>query len=134
VRYLLDACALLALFNGEEGSEAVVDLIKQAQVGDITLSISIVQLLEVYYDRVYVVGPAEAKKRVEAILAEPVHIIENISLPVLYEAGRFKTMYAMSLADSVAAATAKILSAALVTKDSELEAAADGEFSILWLK
>jgi predicted nucleic acid-binding protein len=40
----------------------------------------------------------------------------------------------MSLADSIAAATAKILSAALVTKDSELEAAADGEFSIHWLK
>jgi predicted nucleic acid-binding protein len=134
VRYLLDACAILALFNGEEGSEALIDLFKKARAGDITLSMSIVQLLEVYYDRVYVVGTEEAKKRVEAILAEPVHIIETISLPVLYEAGRFKTRYSMSLADSVAAATAKILSAALVTKDSELEAAADGEFSIHWLK
>ena len=95
---------------------------------------SIVQLLEVYYDCVYVVGAEEAKKRVEAILAEPVNIIETISYPVLYEAGRFKTMYSMSLADSIAAATAKILSAVLVTKDSELEAAAAGEFSILWLK
>ncbi|MDR2516300.1 MAG: PIN domain-containing protein [Spirochaetaceae bacterium] len=134
MRYLLDACAILALFNGEEGSEALIDLFKKARAGDITLSMSIVQLLEVYYDRVYVVGTEEAKKRVEAILAEPVHIIETISLPVLYEAGRFKTRYSMSLADSVAAATAKILSAALVTKDSELEAAADGEFSIHWLK
>ena len=95
---------------------------------------SIVQLLEVYYDCVYVVGAEEAKKRVEAILAEPVNIIETISYPVLYEAGRFKTMYSMSLADSIAAATAKILSAVLVTKDSELEAAAAGAFSILWLK
>jgi predicted nucleic acid-binding protein len=133
VQYLLDACALLALFNGEEGSEAVTDLLKKARAGDITLSMSIVQLLEVYYDRVYVVGAEEAKKRVEAILAEPVHIIETISLPVLYEAGRFKTTYSMSLADSVAAATAKILSAVLVTKDRELEAAANGEFSIHWL-
>ena len=133
MHYLLDACAVLALFNGEYGAEAVRDLLKQAQAREITLSMSIVQLLEVYYDRVYVVGIEEAKKRVASILAEPVHIIENISLPVLYEAGRFKTVYSMSLADSIAAATARIHSATLVTKDSELKTAADREFSMLWL-
>jgi len=52
----------------------------------------------------------------------------------MYEAGRFKTSYSMSLADAVAAATTRNLSATLVTKDSEMKAAEDaGEFSILWL-
>jgi predicted nucleic acid-binding protein len=40
----------------------------------------------------------------------------------------------MSLADCIAAAAAKCLSATLVTKDDEMkEAEAAGEFSVLWL-
>ena len=52
----------------------------------------------------------------------------------MYEAGRFKTFYSMSLADSIAAATAKSLGASIVTKDDEFrEAEQAGEFSVLWL-
>jgi len=41
----------------------------------------------------------------------------------------------MSLADSIACATAKILDAILVTKDSEMKEAEEaGEFSVMWLK
>ena len=53
----------------------------------------------------------------------------------MYEAGRFKTSYSMSLADAIAAATAKIFTATLVTKDNEMKPAEEaGEFSVLWLK
>ena len=53
----------------------------------------------------------------------------------MYEAGRFKTSYLMSLADSIAAATAKDLTATLVTKNSEFQPAERaGELSVLWLK
>ena len=134
MRYLLDACALLVICNGEPGAQKVLDLLEQAQAGTIRLSMSIVQLLEVYYDRIYVAGADDARTVVESILAEPITIIESISYPVMYEAGRFKTTYSMSLADAFAAATAKNLSATLVTKDNELKAAEEaGEFSILWL-
>ena len=96
---------------------------------------SIVQLLEVYYDRLRCSGKQGARIRVESILAEPITIIETISYPVMYEAGRFKTSYSMSLADSIAAATAKNLGAVLVTKDEEFKAAEEaGEFPVLWLK
>ena len=133
--YLLDACALLIIFNGEPGAHKVLDLLEQARAGKIRLSMSIVQLLEVYYDRIYVAGVDNARTVIESIIAEPITIIESISYAVMYEAGRFKTSYSMSLADAFAAATAKNLSATLVTKDNELKAAEDaGEFSILWLK
>ena len=133
--YLLDACSLLAVFNDEPGAQKVLDLLEQAKTGTISLFMSIVQLLEIYYDRVYVAGESAAKIRVEHILAEPIRIIESISYPVMYEAGRFKTTYSMSLADSVAAATAKSIGAAFVTKDDEMKAAEEaGEFSVLWLK
>jgi len=96
---------------------------------------SIVQLLEVYYDRLYISGEYGARVRVESIIDEPINIIESISYPIIYEAGRFKTSYSMSLADAIAAATAKNLAATLVTKDKEMKPAEEaGEFSVLRLK
>jgi predicted nucleic acid-binding protein len=132
---MLDACAFIALFNGEQGADVVARLIEEAERGDIKLSMSIIQLLEVYYDRIYVVGEEEAKKRADAIIAGPVSIIDPITYPVMYEAGRLKTTYSISLADSIAAAAAKNLSVTLVTKDSEFEPLeAQGEISVLWIK
>ena len=139
--YLLDACALLAIFNDESEKDTVLDLLEQTRSGAIRLSMSIVQLLEVYYDRLRCSGEEGARIRVDSILAEPITIIESISRDVMYEAGRFKTAYSMSLADSIAAAintpgaaTAKSLAAAFVTKDDEFkEAEQAGEFSVLWL-
>ena len=132
--YLLDACALLAIFNGEPGAQKVLKLLEQAKTGTIRLSMSIVQLLEVYYDRLYISGEDKARAKIESILAEPINIIENISYQVLYEAGRFKTSYSMSLADAIACATAKNHAATLITKDKEMKAAEEAnEFSVLWL-
>ena len=134
MHYLLDACALLAIFNGEPGAQKVIDLLNEAKTGAINLSMNIVQLLEVYYDRLYISGEHEARDRVKAILAEPITIIESISYPIMYEAGRFKTSYFISLADAIAAATAKNINAVLVTKDKELKTPEEaGEFSVLWL-
>jgi len=134
VDYVLDACSLLAVFNGEPGAQKVLDLIEQAKAGTVRLYMSIVQLLEVYYDRLYISGEHNARARIESILAEPITVIENIPYPVMYDAGRFKTSYSMSLADAFLCATVKNLAATLVTKDGEMKAAGDaGEFSILWL-
>jgi predicted nucleic acid-binding protein len=135
MNYLLDACSLIAVFNSEPGAEIVLDLLEKARTGTICLSMNIVQLLEVYYDRLYISGEYGARIRVEAILDEPINIIDTISYQVMYEAGRFKTSYSMSLADAIAAATARSISATLVTKDNEMKPAEEtGEFSVLWLK
>ena len=123
------------IFNDEPGAQEVIDLLKQARAGNIRLSMSIIQLLEVFYDRIYIAGIDEARSIVESILVGPVDIINTISYQVMYEAGRFKTSYSMSLADAFAAATAKSIDAVLVTKDDELRPAGKAEnFSILWLK
>jgi len=134
MHYLLDACALLIIFNGEPEAQKVLDLLEQAETGNIRLSMSIVQLTEVYYDRIYIAGIDEARAIVESILAGPITIIDTISHLVMYDAGRFKTSYSMSLGDAFVAATAKNLGATLVTKDSEMKGMEKaGEFSILWL-
>jgi predicted nucleic acid-binding protein len=135
MRYLIDACSLIAVFNGEPGADIVLGLLDKARAGVVSLYMSIIQLLEVYYDRLYISGEYGARIRIESILDEPVSIIESITYPVMYEAGRFKTSYSMSLADAFLCATAKSISATLVTKDNEMRAAEEaGEFSVLWIK
>ena len=132
--YLLDACALLAVINGESEADKVLDLLKDAKACVADLSMSIVQLLEVYYDQIYFAGEDEARIIVEHILSDPIAIIESTSYPVMYDAGKFKTSYSISLADCIAAATAKSFGMTLVTKDPEFKAAEEaGEVSVLWL-
>jgi predicted nucleic acid-binding protein len=135
MKYVLDACALIALFNGEEGADVVARLLEEAGRADTGLFMSIIQLLEVYYDRIYVVGAEAAKERAEAIVAGPVSIVDPITYPVMYEAGRLKTKYPISLADAIACATAGSLQATLVTSDhKELEQVEQGEnLSFIWL-
>jgi predicted nucleic acid-binding protein len=115
--YLLDACALLAFFNGEQGDVAVDNLLGQAEKGEAALYIHIAQLLEVYYDRLYVMDITLAKEIIESILAFPIKVIDHITYPVFYEAGRFKRTYSVSFADSIALATSYSLSYTLVTSD-----------------
>jgi predicted nucleic acid-binding protein len=134
-RYCLDACVLIVFLNDEEGSDIVDDLLDKAEKGEIALFMSKVQLLEVYYDRIYTAGIDAAKERVLSILAEPITIVDTITDTVLYEAGRFKTSYDMSLADAIGLATAKELSAVFVTSDhKELEPIEQHEqIPFLWL-
>ena len=133
--YVLDACAVIALLNDEGGADTVAELITQAGVGTDRLFMSGIQVLEVYYDRIYVKGRDYAETVLESLYASPIIILQEIARDIIREAGRFKTSYSMSLGDTFAAATAKKLSAALVTRDKEMKAPEEaGEFSVLWLK
>jgi predicted nucleic acid-binding protein len=123
MNYVLDACALLALFNGEQGDAVVDDLLIRADEDEIKLYMSIVQLIEVYYDRIRVVGSEMAAEILESILNYPITIIDNISTPVFHEASRLKAANKMSIADAIGIATAESLDAAFVTSDHhELDA------------
>jgi PIN domain nuclease of toxin-antitoxin system len=57
-RYLLDACALIAFFNKEEGADVVESLFKNEE----EVFVSIVNVYEVYYDACRADGEAKAKE------------------------------------------------------------------------
>ena len=48
--FVLDACALIAFFNDEQGADRVDQLITQAEAGEAQLYVASVNLYEVYYD------------------------------------------------------------------------------------
>jgi predicted nucleic acid-binding protein len=134
--YVLDACALIALLNKEEGKEAVKDILKKAiDEEDTVVYISVVNLIEVYYGYIRELGGEEATIILEKIYAAPIKIIETISSPVYMEASRLKAAYKMSLADAIGLATAINLKGYFVTSDGELEEAEKQEqVPLIWFR
>jgi len=130
--YVLDACALVALINGEEGAGAVDNLFQQAVKGEIKLYMSIINLLEVYYGFIGDIGVAKTQEILKAIDKTPLVIINTISQQAYHEAARIKgTHRKLSLADSVGIATAAELDGLFVTSDHhELEAIAGKETAL----
>jgi predicted nucleic acid-binding protein len=135
--YLFDACALIAYLSQErgEGFKEVETLLDRAEAGEITILMSIVNLVEVYYEYIRNHGIALADEIMAPVADFPLQILSTVSDSMYRETARFKGTYTMSLADAFLGGAAKCLGATIVTKDGEfapLEAAEN--LSILWLK
>jgi PIN domain nuclease of toxin-antitoxin system len=116
-RYVLDACALLAVLNKENGAEPVEDIIGRAGTGSARVSMNIVNLLEVYYGVFRKGGKKIADEMLLMVDASPIEVVGTISGDVLKEAGRLKASYKISVADSMALAEASVSDGILVTSD-----------------
>ncbi|MCL1957206.1 MAG: PIN domain-containing protein [Fibromonadales bacterium] len=99
--YLLDACALIAYYTNEKGADIVQDIISKAYSEKGNVSISNINLLEVFYDVYKTQGEMEAKDFLHDIINSPIKIIETIEKQTFIEAGRLKASYRISLADSI---------------------------------
>jgi len=136
-RYVLDACALVAVLKGENGAEAVDNFFQQAVRGDAMLCMSIVNLLEVYYGFIGDIGLSETQYMMNTINSTPLAIIDTISPRVYHEAARLKgTYHKLSLADAVGVATAIERGGIFVTADHhELEVVANKEtLNFFWFR
>jgi predicted nucleic acid-binding protein len=134
--YALDACALLALFNKEEGGDKVNQLFKQAKSGEITLYMSVVNLIEFFYGIIRDEGLDKATEIQKKIDASPLKIIDTITPQIYHRASRLKGTNKMSLADAIGIATAESLDAVFVTSDHhELKAVEQHEgFNFCWIR
>lgn len=135
--YILDACALLAFFDGEEGAVIVRDLLDQARNNEITITMNAANLIEVYYDRIRVAGTEQADAVIQDIYDTfPISIIETLSPAIVREAARLKAVGKMSFADTILVATAVYTGATVVTCDHvELEPVEkQGLVPFLWIR
>jgi len=115
--FVLDACALIALINEEEGAEIVKDVLKRAQTGKATVIMNKLNLLEVYYDAYRSYGKEAAEKLIMNINRPPIVIQAELSDAVFKEAGRLKASYKISIADSVALGETIVSGGQLLTSD-----------------
>jgi predicted nucleic acid-binding protein len=129
---VLDAHALLAYLERENGFAVVRDLLAQALKGDAALSMTTVNVGEVLYIIRREQGVEKADE-IEAIIHTlPVSIID-VDLNLAREAARFKATRKMSYADCFAAALASIERASVVTGDPEFRAVEE-EIDVVWLE
>ena len=115
--YVLDACAMLAVLSNEPGADIVEKIYERAAFGEIALTMNKLNLLEVYYDLIRAYGKNRADEIIDEIKHLPIHIYHEMSDEVFTEAGRLKTSYKISLADSIALAQTIAVSGELLTAD-----------------
>jgi predicted nucleic acid-binding protein len=134
--YVLDACALIAFLDNEDGADKVNTLIKRGNDGEIILYMSSINVFEVYYDRLKRdrVLAHDFRSTFSALSIQVLHIEET---PLFAEAGRLKAAYRkISTADALGLATASCLDAIFVTSDHhELDAIDQKEaIEFLWFR
>ena len=117
--YVLDACALIAIYKNEKGADKVKALVKEAAADQCTISMSIVNLIEVDYLFVRMFGREKADLILEEIYGMPIHFVDTIDETIFSESSRLKVRYAIPLGDAIGLATAIKMKGTLVTADRD---------------
>ena len=133
MNYILDACGLLAFLNDEEGADIIEDLLNKSASGDVSVYMSIVNLLEVYTGELRVKGSATAQIVLDTVSHYSIKIENTISEQIFKEAARLKATYRMSFCDCIGIATAIELSGQFASSDHhELDAVATNEINLIY--
>ncbi|UCD83257.1 MAG: PIN domain-containing protein [Deltaproteobacteria bacterium] len=121
---LLDTSAILALRDNEEGAETVENFLQKAKAGEISVLVSFISFMELYYI-IWERGSEELAKITYLELKNlPVKQID-FDKRLLLKAGEFKAKYKFSMADAWIAASAFVTEATLIHKDPDFEAIKD---------
>jgi len=115
--YVLDACALMAVLYGEKGASVVKSAFDEMDNGTAKIIMHKANLLEVYYDLLRSLGKEKANIIISEIKKRPLEIHAEITDEIFAQAGRLKSSYKISFADSFALAQAIISGGSLLTSD-----------------
>ena len=128
---VLDSYSLIAYFEGEAGTDKMIEVFRAARDSGRLLLLSVVNWGEVIYITLREAGREQADLVAHLISTLPIQVIPA-DLELTRQAAEFKATRKMSYADCFAAALAKIRKAELVTGDREFKEI-EGEVKISWL-
>jgi ribonuclease VapC len=128
---ILDSYALMAFFEEEPGSRAVLELLTLASAGTVELVMSVINWGEVYYISLREYGEKAAENVAAAIRSMPVKMV-TVDEPMAKTAAVFKARYAISYADAFACALASHLNGEVVTGDREFREV-EREITVWWI-
>ena len=133
---VLDAHALMVLFNDEPGAEEVEKILLKAEKGNPRLLMSVVNWGEIYYSIMRGASQEIADSKSHEIAGMPLELVpvDVRDLDLVRQAAIFKATRKMSYAGCFAAALAKTQNAELMTGDSEFKAGEAELKKIKWLK
>jgi len=120
---VLDAHALMVLFNDEPGADEVERILLKAESGSPKLLMSVVNWGEIYYSILRGASQEIAETKAHEIAGMQIELVpvDADDLELVRQAAAFKATRKMSYADCFAAALAKIKNAELVTGDREFK-------------
>jgi predicted nucleic acid-binding protein len=133
---VLDAHALMVLFNDEPGAEEVEKILLKAERGNPRLLMSVINWGEIYYSILRGASKEMADSKSHEIAGMRIELVpvDARDLELVRQAAVFKATRKMSYADCFAAALAKIRDAELVTGDRDFKAVENDLKKIRWLK
>jgi predicted nucleic acid-binding protein len=133
---VLDAHALMVLFNDETGADEVEKLLLKAESGTPKLLMSVVNWGEIYYSILRGASQEMADAKSHEIAGMQIELVpvDARDLDLVRQAAVFKATKKMSYADCFAAALAKTRNAELVTGDPEFRVVESELKKIRWLK
>lgn len=117
IRYVFDTSALFALRHNEPGAAEVEAILKDRSAERYLSFISITEFFYITWQRK---GKEEAYQAIIQLKMLPLQRVDPQE-ELLLQAGEFKALHSLSLADSLIAATALQMKATLVHKDPEFE-------------
>ena len=134
--YVLDACALMAVLSGEKGAGVVKAAFDEADLGMAQIIMHKANLLEVYYDILRNFGRDKTDTVMSEIEKRPIKINAEITDEIFAQAGRLKSSYKISFADSFALAQVLVSGGVLLTCDHhEFDVVEDKEnISFAWVR
>lgn len=119
--YVLDNSAILAVWQGEDGSNDVKEFINKAGRGECRLYISFMTFFEAYYTTKRKAGESKALEIYywlsNTLPAERV----NLEEPILIRAGDLKAKYKISAVDAWIIATGIFKNADIIHKDQQFD-------------
>ena len=129
--YILDSFAVLAFLEGEAGGSRVKGALEEAQQGQFTIYLSLINLGEVLYITERERGLPLAQKSLGLIEQLPLTILPATRDRVL-AAAHIKANFAVAYADAFAIAAAQELNGITLTSDPEF-AAVENLIEVEWL-
>jgi predicted nucleic acid-binding protein len=134
--FVLDASALIAFLNDEEGADIAEDVFQKAKMGNCVIYMNKLNILEIYYVVYRRAGKEIAEDVLVKMLNLPLIVIDTLNDDLFKEAGRLKATYKISLADSIALAEAKTREARILTADHHEFDLLDkeGEVVFYWIR
>jgi predicted nucleic acid-binding protein len=132
---VLDAHALMVLFNDEAGAEEVEKILLKAESGNPRLLMSVINWGEIYYSIMRGASQEIADSKAHEIAGMRIELVpaDARDLDLIRQAAVFKAAKKMSYADCFAAALAKTKNAELVTGDRDFRAVESDLKKIHWL-
>jgi len=128
---VLDTWAVIAYLEDEPSAQKIADLIASANEEGVPVSMTVVNVGEVWYIIAREVSEDDANDSVKELRDLRIRF-ENADWELTQEAARFKSQNNMSYADCYAAALARVKGADLVTGDQEFKPL-EGQIHIRWV-